>query len=131
MPKQRPGEYQRAQSAPVAPSFADLGIDRSNARRWQTAARMTEAERDAYIAEVRRLAGELTSAEAYRRGSRNARHERQRQRNLTPHAVDSPFLAQDLAASLKRVLTRYPPPPRSPHGRSEAPPETPPAAQRR
>jgi len=35
MDKQRPGEYQRLQSATVAPTYSELGIDKTNASREQ------------------------------------------------------------------------------------------------
>jgi hypothetical protein len=72
MPKQGPGEYQRLQAATVAPSLADLGIEKTESHRWQRIAAIPSAVFEQQIAEGRQR-GELTTAAMLRVAAQHVR----------------------------------------------------------
>jgi hypothetical protein len=73
MPKQGPGEYKRLQPATVCPSYEDLGIEKTQAHRWQQMSRVPEMRREAYIEQTKSAGRDLSSAGVYNLAVREAK----------------------------------------------------------
>lgn len=65
MPKQKPGEHwqeKRLQDATVTPSLKDLGIEKTQAHRWQQSAAIPDDVVDEYIRSANEAQGDITNA---------------------------------------------------------------------
>lgn len=76
MPKQKPGEYQRLQSATVAPKLSDLGIEKTQSMRCQRIAMMPEESFEQAIQEARDQQKEITTAGVLRKAEKQDRERR-------------------------------------------------------
>lgn len=75
MPKQKPGEYQRKQrdqADPVAPTLADLGVEKGAASRWRSVAGLDEVVFERYIADAKESGREMTTAGVVKLAKREA-----------------------------------------------------------
>ena len=76
MPKQSGGVRDTMglqNETPLPPTYFDLGIEKTEAHRWQTAAKLPEPKFEEYIKETKEEGKELTSAEVLRR-AKNKTH---------------------------------------------------------
>jgi len=90
MPKQTGGDAMARlhHATEVTPSYADLGIEKTEAFRWQLSSELPEPEFEAYIAKTLEKGNELTSAEVLRKAKQNRREERRGELALDFTAVE-------------------------------------------